>query len=152
MKARPKASGCSVRTKAPTRQSGRPAATRRSQVSVNSATGVRADRAPSTSHSVSFSRSEAFMRYAFADQVPVPSSRYKRFAFGRHQGKVRQTKTAETKMLDSGQEKSGETADLRGGLEAADPATLLLSLVQLTGERHWLEAAKPYIRGPMNYQ
>ena len=43
-------------------------------------------------------------------------------------------------------------ADLRRGLEAADPATLLLALVQLTGERHWLEEAKPYIRGPMNYQ
>ena len=24
--------------------------------------------------------------------------------------------------------------------------------MQLTGERHWLEAAKPFIRGPMNYQ
>ena len=29
-------------------------------------------------------------------------------------------------MLDSKQKTSGETADLRGGLEAADPATLLL--------------------------
>src|SRR5579862_9484324 len=41
---------------------------------------------------------------------------------------------------------------LRRALEGADPATLLLSLVQLTGEQHWLEAAKPHIRGPMNYQ
>ncbi|MGB8607755.1 NAD(P)-binding domain-containing protein [Bradyrhizobium sp.] len=41
---------------------------------------------------------------------------------------------------------------MRRALEAADPATLLLALVQLTGERHWLEAAKPFIRGPMNYQ
>ena len=55
-------------------------------------------------------------------------------------------------MLDSRQETSGDVADLSRGLEAADPATLLLSLVQLTGERHWLEEARPYIRGPMNYQ
>jgi 4-hydroxyacetophenone monooxygenase len=55
-------------------------------------------------------------------------------------------------MLDSGQETPGDVAGLRGGLEAADPATLLLSLVQLTGERHWLQEAKPHIRGPMNYQ
>ena len=55
-------------------------------------------------------------------------------------------------MLDSRQETPGDVAGLRRGLEAADPATLLLSLVQLTGERHWLEEAKPYIRGPMNYQ
>jgi len=55
-------------------------------------------------------------------------------------------------MLDSGPETMAENAGLRGALEAADPATLLLSLVQLTGERHWLEAAKPFIRGPMNYQ
>jgi 4-hydroxyacetophenone monooxygenase len=54
-------------------------------------------------------------------------------------------------MLDSRQE-TRDVAGLRRGLEAADPATLLLSLVQLTGERHWLEEAKPYIRGPMNYQ
>ena len=45
-----------------------------------------------------------------------------------------------------------ESAELRRALEAADPSTLLLALVQLTGERHWLEAAKPFIRGPMNYQ
>jgi len=42
--------------------------------------------------------------------------------------------------------------ELRRALEAADPATLMLSLVQLTGERHWLDAARPHIRGPMNYQ
>jgi hypothetical protein len=41
---------------------------------------------------------------------------------------------------------------LRRALEAADPATLLLSLVQLTGERRWLDEARPHIRGPMNYQ
>jgi 4-hydroxyacetophenone monooxygenase len=45
-----------------------------------------------------------------------------------------------------------EPLELRRQLEAADPATLLLALVQLTGERHWLDAAKPFIRGPMNYQ
>jgi 4-hydroxyacetophenone monooxygenase len=55
-------------------------------------------------------------------------------------------------MLDSRQETPGDVAGLRRGLEAADPATLLLALVQLTCERHWLEEAKPYIRGPMNYQ
>jgi hypothetical protein len=40
----------------------------------------------------------------------------------------------------------GGTFDLRGALEAADPATLLLSLVQLMGERHWLDEAMPFIR------
>ena len=55
-------------------------------------------------------------------------------------------------MLDPEPEATGEKAELRRALEAADPATLLLALVQLTGERHWLEAAKPFIRGPMNYQ
>jgi hypothetical protein len=39
-------------------------------------------------------------------------------------------------MLDSRPETTGESAELRRALEAADPATLLLSLVQLTGERH----------------
>jgi hypothetical protein len=55
-------------------------------------------------------------------------------------------------MLDTKSETSGGNASLRAALEAADPATLLLALVQLTGEKHWLEAAKPFIRGPMNYQ
>jgi len=45
-----------------------------------------------------------------------------------------------------------DRGELRRALEAADPATLLLCLVQLTGERHWLAAARPHIRGPMNYQ
>jgi 4-hydroxyacetophenone monooxygenase len=55
-------------------------------------------------------------------------------------------------MPDSEPQTSGDDTELRRALEAADPATLLLALVQLTGERHWLEAAKPFIRGPMNYQ
>src|SRR5450755_3765548 len=55
-------------------------------------------------------------------------------------------------MLDSRLETPEEGSALGRALAAADPATLLLSLVQLTGERHWLEAAKPFIRGPMNYQ
>ena len=55
-------------------------------------------------------------------------------------------------MLNSGAETPDQIAERRRALEAADPATLLLALVQLTGERHWLEAAKPFIRGPMNYQ
>src|ERR1700681_3714068 len=55
-------------------------------------------------------------------------------------------------MSDSRPEASDEGEALSQALAAADPATLLLALVQLTGERHWLEAAKPFIRGPMNYQ
>lgn len=39
-------------------------------------------------------------------------------------------------MLDSKPEPPGENTELRRALAAADPATLLLSLVQLTGERH----------------
>ena len=54
-------------------------------------------------------------------------------------------------MSDSRPETSDHGKALRQALAAADPATLLLSLVQLTGERRWLEAAKPFIRGPMNY-
>jgi 4-hydroxyacetophenone monooxygenase len=56
------------------------------------------------------------------------------------------------KMSDSRLETSDDGEALSQVLAAADPATLLLALVQLTGERHWLEAAKPFIRGPMNYQ
>lgn len=40
---------------------------------------------------------------------------------------------------------------LRSALEVADPAPLLLVLVQLTGDRGWLERARPHISGPMNY-
>jgi 4-hydroxyacetophenone monooxygenase len=60
--------------------------------------------------------------------------------------------TRDTKMLEANPESTVENVDRRHKLEDADPATLLLALVQLTGERHWLEAAKPFIRGPMNYQ
>ena len=55
-------------------------------------------------------------------------------------------------MLEFERQTSGDNAALRRALEAADPATLLLVLVQLKGEKHWLEAAKPFIRGPMSYQ
>jgi 4-hydroxyacetophenone monooxygenase len=55
-------------------------------------------------------------------------------------------------MLDQKPEILNKSIIFRRGLEAADPATLLLSLVQLTGERHWLEQARPFVRGPMNYQ
>ena len=41
---------------------------------------------------------------------------------------------------------------LRAGLDEADPATLLMVLVQLTGERRWLDEARPHILGPMSYQ
>ena len=46
------------------------------------------------------------------------------------------------------------TADLqalRSALAEADPATLLLVLAQITGDRALLEEARPYITGPMNY-
>ena len=56
------------------------------------------------------------------------------------------------KCSNSEAETPDRASERRRGLDAADPATLLLVLVQLTGERHWLEAAKPFIRGPMNYQ
>jgi 4-hydroxyacetophenone monooxygenase len=55
-------------------------------------------------------------------------------------------------MPPIGPEPPFEKNALRSALDAADPATLLLSLVQLTGERHWLDAARPHIHGPMNYQ
>jgi 4-hydroxyacetophenone monooxygenase len=55
-------------------------------------------------------------------------------------------------MLDQQRNISADKAARQEGLEAADPATLLLSLVQLTGERRWLEQARPFVRGPMNYQ
>lgn len=46
---------------------------------------------------------------------------------------------------------ANDPALLQAGLAAADPATLLLVLVQLTGDRSWLERAKPHIAGPMSY-
>jgi len=55
-------------------------------------------------------------------------------------------------MLDHDWEPQDAEAAMREGLDAADPATLLLALVQLTGERHWLDEAKPFVRGPMSYQ
>jgi 4-hydroxyacetophenone monooxygenase len=55
-------------------------------------------------------------------------------------------------MQDSKQEILDESIIFRRNLGAADPATLLLSLVQLTGERHWLDEARPFVRGPMSYQ
>src|SRR6202795_4120880 len=66
--------------------------------------------------------------------------------------KLVQTTSRTREMLDSGVEASSDARGRGGGVEAADPATLLLALVQLTGEKLWLEAAKPFIRGPMNYQ
>ena len=41
---------------------------------------------------------------------------------------------------------------LKAKLDGADAATLLLVLVQLTGDRRLLKLARPYIAGPMNYQ
>ena len=37
-------------------------------------------------------------------------------------------------------------------LEGADIAPLLMVLVHLTGERHWLEEVGPHIHGPWNFQ
>jgi 4-hydroxyacetophenone monooxygenase len=47
---------------------------------------------------------------------------------------------------------AGDDAALDEALALADPATLLMVLVQLSGDRSWLAAARPHIRGPMNYQ
>jgi 4-hydroxyacetophenone monooxygenase len=41
---------------------------------------------------------------------------------------------------------------LRAALAAADAATLLLVLVQFTGDSTWLTRARPFITGPMSYQ
>lgn len=49
-------------------------------------------------------------------------------------------------------ELTSDPARLRAALEQADPATLLLVLVQFTGESAWLDKARPYISGPMSYQ
>lgn len=45
-----------------------------------------------------------------------------------------------------------DPAALKLGLAEADPATLLLVLVQLTGDRRWLAEARPFLGGPMSYQ
>src|SRR5450432_675653 len=68
-KLRPKISGCRVRMKTLTRQSGKPALTSRSQVSDIIWVGLGADLAPSISQSASFCRSGAFMAAPFATQV-----------------------------------------------------------------------------------
>ena len=47
---------------------------------------------------------------------------------------------------------SADPTRLRSALDEADAATLLLVLVQFTGESEWLEKARPYIAGPMSYQ
>ena len=77
MKLRPKISGCSVWTKTPTRHSGKPACTRRSQVSAIIWGGLAADLAPSISQSVIFCRSGHVHDVAFAAQVPETSRRHK---------------------------------------------------------------------------
>ena len=40
---------------------------------------------------------------------------------------------------------------LRSSLKDADPGTLVLVLVQLTQDTHWLDIVRPHIHGPMNY-
>src|ERR1700722_15691525 len=81
-----------------------------------------------------------------------PQANTNALRFRLSKAKLAQTISRTREMPDSGVETSSDAVGLRAALEAADPATLLLALVQLTGERHWLEAAKPFIRGPMNYQ
>jgi 4-hydroxyacetophenone monooxygenase len=49
-------------------------------------------------------------------------------------------------------ELTADPARLRAALDEADAATLLLVLVQFTGESAWLERARPFISGPMSYQ
>jgi len=51
-KRRPMSSGWSVRTNTLTRHSGRPAATSRAHISASTPSGVAAEHAPSTSHSI----------------------------------------------------------------------------------------------------
>jgi 4-hydroxyacetophenone monooxygenase len=46
---------------------------------------------------------------------------------------------------------SADPAKLRASLEEADAATLMLVLVQITGDRSLLTRARPHISGPMNY-
>ncbi len=41
---------------------------------------------------------------------------------------------------------------LRTALQSADPATLMLVLVTLTGDHGWLDRARPHIVGPSSYQ
>ena len=55
-------------------------------------------------------------------------------------------------MLDSRRKRRTKRADLRAGWKRPIPRRCCLSLVQLTGERHWLGSGRPFIRGPMNYQ
>ncbi len=46
---------------------------------------------------------------------------------------------------------AADPTGLRAALAEADAATLMLVLVQLTGDRDLLERARPHITGPMNY-
>ena len=46
---------------------------------------------------------------------------------------------------------AADPAALRAALAEADAATLMLVLVQITGDRALLERARPHITGPMNY-
>jgi 4-hydroxyacetophenone monooxygenase len=44
-----------------------------------------------------------------------------------------------------------DAVTLRRAIDGGDPATLLMVLVQLTGERRWLDEARAWISGPMRY-
>jgi hypothetical protein len=85
--------------------------------------GLTADLAPSISQSVIFCSLDTFIIVAFAGQVPGPSRRYKCFAFRRHPGKVGEVKPWTREMPDAPPKTTGENAELRLALEAADPAT-----------------------------
>src|SRR5450432_3377237 len=45
-----------------------------------------------------------------------------------------------------------DEAHLDLALEGADIAPLLMVLVHLTGEEHWLDEVAPHINGPWNFQ
>ena len=145
----PNISGCNVRMKTPTRHSGRPASTRRSQHSAIITLASGADRAPSISQSISFWNFAVFIFTASAgSSLSVkPTSGLCVWLMS---GQSRANRNGR-KMLEFRAWKR-QVNGLRERLEAADPATLLLALVQISGERHWLEQAKPFIRGPMSYQ
>src|SRR5665647_1283597 len=87
MKLKPRISGCKVRTKMPTRHSGKPARTSRSQISATIKGGATTDLAPSISQSAIFLRSCGFMRCAFAAQFAETSRRQERLTFQQEQGR-----------------------------------------------------------------
>ncbi len=62
------------------------------------------------------------------------------------------TGPAVTKPADDLSALAADPGQLRAALEQADPATLMLVLVTLTGNHDWLDRARPFIAGPSSYQ